>query len=203
MTDTESTTKSALLDAATAIFAEKGYPGASVREITAAARANLAAITYHFGSKAALFEAVMVRALSGLIQLIEGATTGPGSALDRIERIFSLHFTFLADHPHFRRLAGQVMLSEARIPDRVGAYLRRMVGTLMRLVVEGQKDGSIRPGDPRVLTVALMAPSIVVNMLRVPMKVGPGLDLDDPVTRESVRQELLTYLRAALSAREA
>jgi AcrR family transcriptional regulator len=44
-------TKAALLDAAKQLIGERGYAGASVRELAAAAGANLAAVNYHFGSR--------------------------------------------------------------------------------------------------------------------------------------------------------
>ena len=48
-----------LLLAARDLFAQHGYDGTSVRDITARAKANLGAITYYFGSKEALFYAVI------------------------------------------------------------------------------------------------------------------------------------------------
>ena len=48
-------TKKRILDEAEALFAQKGYHAVSVREITAAAECNLAAINYHFGHKKNLY----------------------------------------------------------------------------------------------------------------------------------------------------
>ena len=53
-------TRERLLDAAERLFAEAGYT-ASLRDITAAAGANLAAVNYHFGSKEELVKAVLLR----------------------------------------------------------------------------------------------------------------------------------------------
>ncbi|MDI6796221.1 MAG: CerR family C-terminal domain-containing protein [Desulfatibacillaceae bacterium] len=44
-----------ILDAAEILFAQKGFAGVAVREITSAARVNVAAVNYHFGSKKALY----------------------------------------------------------------------------------------------------------------------------------------------------
>jgi AcrR family transcriptional regulator len=43
------------LDKAEVLFAQKGYQAVSVREITKAARCNLAAVNYHFGNKENLY----------------------------------------------------------------------------------------------------------------------------------------------------
>ena len=56
-------TRQHLLDAARHCVRETGLAGATSREITATAGVNLAAITYHFGSKEELFQAVLTRRL--------------------------------------------------------------------------------------------------------------------------------------------
>jgi AcrR family transcriptional regulator len=56
-------TKQRILDAAEQLFAQHGFHGASLRAITAAAGANLAAVNYHFQSKDALIQAVLARKL--------------------------------------------------------------------------------------------------------------------------------------------
>ena len=48
-------TRSSIIKAATHLFAEKGFEGASVRDIVAKARVNQAAIHYHFKGKDGLY----------------------------------------------------------------------------------------------------------------------------------------------------
>ena len=55
----EDETRARLLDAAGEIFSCKGFHAATVREITKTARANVAAIHYHFGSKDRLYQGVL------------------------------------------------------------------------------------------------------------------------------------------------
>lgn len=83
MTETSSakhklTTRDRILDAAERVFADKGLDGSSVRDITTAANANLAAVNYHFGSKTGLIEAVFSRHLGPM-------NTARIALLDRVE----------------------------------------------------------------------------------------------------------------------
>ncbi len=55
----EESTRERLRRAATEIFVEKGYAGATVRDICKRAKANVAAVNYHFGSKEGLYENVL------------------------------------------------------------------------------------------------------------------------------------------------
>jgi len=59
MTRPSDMTRRSLLDAATRIFAERGFSDASIRAITRKAKANQAAVTYHFGGKEGLYRAVL------------------------------------------------------------------------------------------------------------------------------------------------
>lgn len=59
---TSSDTRERLLLAGMQVFAVGGYEQGTIREITHRASANQAAVNYHFGSKAALYDAVVQRA---------------------------------------------------------------------------------------------------------------------------------------------
>ena len=48
-----------LLVAGTELFAKKGFAGVSIRELAIAAGVNSALISYHFGGKEGLYEAVI------------------------------------------------------------------------------------------------------------------------------------------------
>jgi AcrR family transcriptional regulator len=63
LTDTKPGTKERIMDAAEYLFGERGFGETSLREITARAGANLAAVNYHFQSKDALIQAVFARRL--------------------------------------------------------------------------------------------------------------------------------------------
>jgi AcrR family transcriptional regulator len=56
-------TRTRILDAAEELFMQHGFEGTSMRQLTARAGVNLAAVNYHFGSKDALIEAVFRRRL--------------------------------------------------------------------------------------------------------------------------------------------
>ncbi len=197
---TEIATADRLLRAATAAFARKGYRGASVREITRDAGTNLGAITYHFGSKAALFEAVLLRLQGTLMPALEKAAAGPGRPLDRIERVVRAHFAVLAAHPEFRRLLLHILAQEAAMPEPALVNLRRMVAAIATLIAEGQAAGEIRPGDPRLLTLAVMAQPIMLNAMRPLLRAGPAIDLDQPRTRSRALASAVRFVRAGLAA---
>jgi AcrR family transcriptional regulator len=54
-------TRAALLEQATALFAERGYVGTSLEDVASASQVTRGAVYHHFASKQALFEAVLDR----------------------------------------------------------------------------------------------------------------------------------------------
>jgi AcrR family transcriptional regulator len=71
-------TRTRILDAAEELFMLHGFEGTSMRQLTAKAGVNLAAVNYHFGSKDALIEAVFRRR-------IDPMNTARIAALDELE----------------------------------------------------------------------------------------------------------------------
>lgn len=61
-------TRDSILDAAEELIARKGYANTSMREITGRAKANLAAVNYHFGTKEGMVAAMLDRRLNPLNQ---------------------------------------------------------------------------------------------------------------------------------------
>lgn len=91
--DPAAETKWKVISAATHLFAEKGMENVTLRELTASAGVNLAAVNYHFGSKDALCEAVLdslaasvnERRLASLNKVLETAESlGVAPSLEEI-----------------------------------------------------------------------------------------------------------------------
>ena len=65
-TETQRDTKSAIMDSAEFLMAEHGINGVSLREILRDAKANPAALNYHFNSKDGLIQAILARRGHGI-----------------------------------------------------------------------------------------------------------------------------------------
>ena len=81
-------TKERILGAAEQLFARHGFAGASLRQVTAAANVNLAAVNYHFGSKENLINEVFRRRLDDLnaqrLAALDAALERPGASLESL-----------------------------------------------------------------------------------------------------------------------
>ncbi len=85
-------TRERLLDAATALFSERGFRRVTVRDICRDAKANVSAVNYHFGDKLGLYREVMGRAL----RRVRGdPTTDPGKSASPEDKLRHYVRTFV------------------------------------------------------------------------------------------------------------
>jgi AcrR family transcriptional regulator len=110
-------TREALLDAAGALFAERGFDRTTVREIARLAEVNQALLFRYFGSKEALFETVMAR---------RGRERLADSSPDRLVEDI-LRGILTPDSPEHRNRALQTLLRSTG-NDNAAATVRREVG---------------------------------------------------------------------------
>ncbi|MDH3496423.1 MAG: TetR/AcrR family transcriptional regulator [Gemmatimonadota bacterium] len=142
------------------LFADKGFRGATVREITRAAHANLGAVTYHFGSKRALHHAVLDRVLGGLALRVEAAAATPGTAPARLGAIVRALFAFFAEVPDAPRLVMHELAVGGPPPEPFLRLMRRVMAAVHAVVRDGQARGELRPVDPLFVAFTLTSQSV-------------------------------------------
>ncbi len=158
----EDETRTRLLEAAGEIFSCKGYQAATVREITKLARANLAAIHYHFGSKDRLYQAVLEHAYREANRLYP-PDMGLSPDADVRTRLYAyvrsllLRLTDQGRHAWLTRLMAREMADpSANLAQVVERCLAPANATLHAIVAE-----LLGPAGDDALTVARVAQSIV------------------------------------------
>jgi AcrR family transcriptional regulator len=113
-------TATRLLDAAERIFAEQGIEAASVRAITAAAGANIAAVHYHFGSKQDLLQALLERRVTAMHDsrrpLLHAALAAPRVTPRDIATVWVRPLADLALDPDRRAYLGFLAVMHAAGP---------------------------------------------------------------------------------------
>src|SRR5437588_1553830 len=108
-------TRTRLMDAALEHLAERGEDGVTLCELTDAAGANIAAVSYHFGSLKSLCDAAVEQALEAYLGAQQEAVSrlGPESTLEELAAAFA--------RPMMRALAtGGRDLAVMRIVARAG-----------------------------------------------------------------------------------
>lgn len=104
-------TKARILNAAEDVFAQRGFGGASTREIAARAQVNISSLHYHWASKETLYVAVFRNVFERIMDRLESTITpllghdAPrGEQRDVVDRVMRELFDFLAAQPTIPRL---------------------------------------------------------------------------------------------------
>ena len=144
-----------ILDAAEALFAERGYESASLREIARVAGIQQPGLYNHFPSKEALYAAVLDRALKPLSRALEDAMQG--TAPDQIQSTLAGVITdLLLEHPKMSSLFQRALQGD---PTSVGNRLiQDWLDRLFAQAIEGRADlagGEIDRLDLALETIAM------------------------------------------------
>lgn len=199
-------TRTQILDAAEHLFAEHGYSGTSVRAITRLAGVNLAAVGYHFGSKAELMASVARRVIAPI-------TAAQLAGLDAV----------LARTPDppvgdlVEAFAGP-LFDGMPTGDAGGARTSRLIMTILSDPADeargwtGPAEDSVRerylaafahalPGlPPEELWFRMRGILAVTAVDRLDVNQRPSPGCGSPAAGDAARRWAVTFLTAALSA---
>jgi len=191
-------TKTRILDSAEKLFGDKGFDATSLRDITAEAQVNLAAVNYHFQSKESLIDAVIGRRMAPLtkrrMEMLDAA--GPNPTLEQIIEAF---ISPLLEAPalHSIHLIGRVFASPDQFVERVfqkhiAPVARRFGETLAVLAPH-------LPPEERYWRLQFMAGSMthILALWGVLPMMSSGLY---PVDQNTLIPRLVTFLAAGFRA---
>ena len=187
-----------LLAVAGDLFAREGYDAVSVRQITSRAKANLGAVTYHFGSKEALFHAVIDRMGTPFADRFVAIAAERGTPLDRITRIVTMVLT--ERHLPAPAMILRELATDRPLPPPLMQLMQRNLAAVAGLVREGQADGSIRAGDPSLLALSVMAQPFLMRIAsRIPRDIA-GVDRTDMETQRRLVKHVVTTIIRSLAS---
>jgi AcrR family transcriptional regulator len=193
-------TKSLLLGTGRHVFAQAGFAGASVRRITREAGTNLGAITYHFGSKRGLYEAVLADVLTPLVDRVGEAAARPGRPIDRLGAVVAVFFDYLAANPDLPRLMLQEVAAGRPAPEAVVAIIQRNAMYITGILKEGWADGSLRRGHPLLTTLSVVSQPVYMTLMAPLIRQVGGVDLRDPETRRDAAAHVMAFVGSGLTS---
>lgn len=142
-------TREGILRAALRAFAEKGFDGASTRDIAAVAGVNHGLIRHYFGPKQKLWQAAVELAFADMQSDLDAllADASISDARERVARVIRAHVHYVAQHPEFVRL----MFEEGkrrgpRMRWLVDRYVKPLYDAIGVLLERGQAQGGL-PAD--------------------------------------------------------
>ncbi|MFD3458043.1 TetR family transcriptional regulator [Streptomyces sp. NPDC058691] len=180
-------TRSRLLEAATAEFAERGIAGARTDRIAAAAGCNKALIFHYFTSKDALFDVVFNAAV------VEPVCNEPIDAENLAEYAGRVYDSYTAN-PARARLATWYQLERADTGTLLEAITQN-VQEKATAIAEAQKSGQV---SSHLASMDLLA--VVLHMAMLWSSTGPELEALSDKDTSHRRQVVVAAVAALLAA---
>ena len=173
-----------LIDAGLRVFAERGFRGATTRQIAAAAGVTEAVIFQHFPDKDGLYAAILEQK-AGEPQAEQWLTEleARSAANDDEGVIRTLYTRILGQHekdPYFLRLMVYSALEEHPLARRLNGQSTRLYQFLDRFIRDRQRNGHFRMAPTAVLVRAVLAlPIYYVFQKRLLQTPWPVVSPDD------------------------
>lgn len=143
--------RTAVLDAAAARFSRFGPRKTTMEEIARAAGLSRATVYAHFGSKDALYAALLDRITDDFVRRVEDCLEGPGGARQKLRRMVEITREVYAGSPlllHAVR-GDEEMRIDGVAAEAMGRHEERVMALLTRVLQQGVAAGAIRALDPR------------------------------------------------------
>ena len=152
-----------LLDAARALFGEQGYDATSIAEIGLRAGIAKSVLYHHFGSKAALYRAVIEEDGRALVDAVAAAVPPPGAkAAPRLRPGLDAYLGFLSDNPDSWRLMTR---DPPRDPElrRIHEAVASDVGSALRTLLA--QPGKVK-AKPHLIELSALAVRVYASWWR-------------------------------------
>ncbi len=145
-----------ILRHAARVFSEKGFEGASIRDISRSSRVSLSSLYYYFESKQKLLYLIQIHAFRSILQRLERRLAGLHDPEDRLRVLISNHIDYFLRHP----LEMKVLAHEDQALDdpyrREVAEIKRRYYEIARCIFEDLRaSGRVRRVNPRVAVLSL------------------------------------------------
>jgi AcrR family transcriptional regulator len=152
-------TQAAILQAATAEFAEAGLGGARMERIAQRVGVNKRLLYYYFDDKDHLFSAVLQVAYAQIRKAEQALQLEDLPPLAALRRLVEFTWTYYLEHPEFLTLLNSENLHKARHlqgSSRIQQLNSPVIESLGRILERGRADGVLRGGiDPLQLYISI------------------------------------------------
>ena len=151
------TKREQILEVAEELIAENGFSGTSVRALAAKAGINVAMISYYFGSKEKLFEALVEYRAGFLREKFQVLNREVVDPMERVERMIEAYVDRIFSHHRFHRILHRQMLSTKTTvnSENIMNILLKNAEEVKKVLIEGEQKKIFRKVDIE-FTIAML-----------------------------------------------
>ena len=181
-----------ILQVAESLFAEKGFDATSIRNIAKEAQINIAMVSYYFGSKERMLEALIIYRATDLKMQLDTLRMENLDPLQKINKLIELYVTRVHCNSEIYKILHFEFSSKKRSIN-LDAFVELKKGnlkTLEKIIEEGQQKGLFR----KDVIVPLITPTILGTFFHFETNRPFFENLLDLNTKESYDHYITTTL---------
>jgi AcrR family transcriptional regulator len=148
-----------ILEIAESLFAEKGFDGTSIRDISKIAKINIAMISYYFGSKERLLQSLIVYRTSDIKNQLENLLLEEIEPIEKVNKLIEIYINRINNNKGIYRILHFELTTKKR-EQNIQAFTEFRKGNLKYLetiIEEGQRKGVFR----KDIMIPLITPTIL------------------------------------------
>jgi AcrR family transcriptional regulator len=185
-----------ILHHAANVFADNGFEGASIRDLSRASGLSLSTLYYYFESKQKLLYLIQKHAFASIVEELLQKLGGVSEPQERLQILVRNHLSYFLCHPaEMKVLAHEAEELEPPFSQEVAAIKRRYFAIAREIFEELRRAGGLRHVNTRVAVLSLFG---MMNWVYTWHK--PGVD---PGAEPLADMILGIFLRGVLEAPEA
>ncbi len=145
-----------ILRHAAEVFSEKGYEGASIRDISRATGVSLSGLYYYFESKQELLYLIQSHAFREILEGLDERLSRVRDPDESLRILIENHLDYFLRHPvEMKVLSHEDEALEEPYWSRIAEIKRRYYGLARGIFEELRRAGRVRPINPRVAVLSL------------------------------------------------
>lgn len=190
-----------IMESAEQLFAENGFDGTSVRDISEKAGVNLAMISYYFGSKEKLMESLFVyRGHSITLQLESMLQNKQMSSLQKVYGLIDSYMDKIMKLQCFHKIMSREQMANVKgaTTKLIHDLKKKNQELVQQLISEGQKRGEFKKNIdvPLLMATLIGTTAHVVTTQHYYRKLNNLEDMSDDEFERHIKKKLSNYLKS-------
>jgi AcrR family transcriptional regulator len=149
-----------IVAAAAQVFVDKGYRGASMRDLASALGVQRGSLYHHIESKEELLYAVVLEPVRGIVAALEQIVASDDPVPQRLAAFIDAHVEAMDRHyPHLFVFLQERFPAGGDLPEgrELGELALRYEALVVALIAQGAEDGTLRTDiEPRMAARAVL-----------------------------------------------
>ncbi|SEW09721.1 transcriptional regulator, TetR family [Chitinophaga sp. YR573] len=192
-----------ILEAAEQLFASQGFHGTSVRDIAHEADVNIAMISYYFGSKEKLIEAIFIKRIYAWKLVLDDLLKDNTQSFEaRFDRLVETYVQRVISNPcfHLMMIRAQIQ-TDINVNGLIHENKKEVYGIIDGFIKEGQEKGVFNEVDTLMVVSTLLGTTNHIMSTKHHFQRLSNLEhLSDEQLQEYLIIHISTYLKKLFKA---